>query len=485
MALPDLHEIFFSPRASDFATNWREFLGYFVKQFWPGVNTQIDKLPLTRLDFPLLVLPFFLMAFLALLAFWERPRPRNAILAGVTAGLLGYVYFHTWVYWMAVVGFMAIATFIFYRHDAERIRGIAIAVASAVVTLIPYAINYFRFAAAPGHKDFILRLSLAEGREFFWRGLGFDYLAYAAVGVLIAFLYFKRDRSRMMFLLALLAAMFAVWNVQLLTGFVPASDHWPKAVSIVLFIISATILFELSRRAMIRWSRLTLLIPAFLIVGSLAVATKKVVNVVSLSRDPQQWVMNKYAFPKEIADSWEWINGNIPGEPRIVSSSFLTSQYLAVYTSARPYLPQSIISPLETAELERRYLVSSRLFEVPDAVIAAQLAAKAPPMECDEPYCYYRDENFGKLTDDLYACFFSRGSVNTYFRQGCGRVPEERRRELLVRYATLRPAWQDIEVDYVYYGPWERQFSEPSFDRDSRLALVYQNSLVEIYRIRK
>src|SRR3989338_7952946 len=104
MALPDLAEIFFSPRSSDFATNWREFLGYFVKQFWPGVNTQIDKLALTRLDFPLLVLPFFLLAFLALLTFWENPRPRNAIFAGAAAGLLGYVFFLTLVFWMAVLG---------------------------------------------------------------------------------------------------------------------------------------------------------------------------------------------------------------------------------------------------------------------------------------------------------------------------------------------------------------------------------------------
>ena len=97
--------------------------------------------------------------------------------------------------------------------------------------------------------------------------------------------------------------------------------------------------------------------------------------------------------------------------------------------------------------------------------------------------CYYRDENFGKLSDDLYACFFSRGGVNTYFRKGCGRIPEEKQSELMNRYTTLFPSWQDIEAEYVYYGPWERQFSQPDFENDPRLRLIFQNELVKIYQI--
>ncbi len=485
MALPNLGEFFISPRSSGITTIWREFLGYFVKQFWPGVNTQIDKLPFTRLDFPLLVLPFFLLAFLALLAFWKDPRPRNAIFAGITAGLLGYVYFHTWVYWTLVVGFVAIATFGFYRRDTVRVRGVALLIAVLAIVLIPYAVNYYQFVSTPGHEDFALRLSLAEGREFFLVGLGFDYVVYLVLALLIGFLYFKKDRKSALFFFCLLGAMVAVWNVQVFTGFVPAPDHWPKAISVVLYILSAVVFFELTRFVGARSPRFAAFVPVILFLIIFGVVTKKVVNVISLSRGLQPWVAAKHSFPKDIVDSWDWINTNIPGEPRIVSSSFLTSQYLAVYTSARPYLPQSIISPLPTKELEERYLVVSRLFDVPETVMKVQLASKAPPMQCDDPACYYRDENFGKATDDLYACFFSRGGVNTYFRQGCGRVPEERRSELLLRYRALNPIWQDIEGDYVYYGIWERQFSQPDFEHDPKLTLVYENPMVKIFRIQK
>jgi hypothetical protein len=279
--------------------------------------------------------------------------------------------------------------------------------------------------------------------------------------------------------------MVAVWNVQVLIGFVPAPDHWPKAISVVLYILSAVVLFELSRLVGARSPRFAAFVPVILLLLIFGVATKKVVNVISLARGLQPWVGAKHFFPKDIADSWDWINANIPGEPRIVSSSFLTSQYLAVYTSARPYLPQAIISPLPTKDLEERYLIASRLFQVPKAVMGAELASKVPPTECKGSACYYRDENFRKATDDLYACFFSHGGVNTYFRQGCGRVPEERRNELLLRYAGLHPAWQDIHADYVYYGIWEWQFSQPDFEHDPELALVYKNPMVKIFEIKK
>jgi hypothetical protein len=140
---------------------------------------------------------------------------------------------------------------------------------------------------------------------------------------------------------------------------------------------------------------------------------------------------------------------------------------------------------LSGPDFESRYLTASRLFGVNVEVLGAALKSRPPPTPCLEPSCYYRDENFGKLTDDLYACYFSRGGVNSYFRQGCGVVPEERRAELLAEYARLDVSWDDVPADYVYYGPWERQFSQPHFERDLRLTLVYQNPLVEIYQVKK
>ena len=42
-----------------------------------------------------------------------------------------------------------------------------------------------------------------------------------------------------------------------------------------------------------------------------------------------------YVFDKNISDSWQWINENLPSEPIIISNSFVTSYYQLSYTFLR------------------------------------------------------------------------------------------------------------------------------------------------------
>ena len=39
------------------------------------------------------------------------------------------------------------------------------------------------------------------------------------------------------------------------------------------------------------------------------------------------------------------------------------------------------------------------------------------------------------------------------------------------------------DSDFVYYGPWEKQFSQLNLAKDANLELVYKNLSVEIYKI--
>lgn len=483
MALPSFAQIFTDTGSDGLATTFREFLGYFVKQFWPGVSTQIDKLYFTRLDYPLLVYPFFLLAALGLFSFWEKPTARNALFAAIPAGLLFYVYFHTWVYWLTVIGFLALYVFFIAPRDAERRRGMAVLLVAIGAMAVPYLINYYRFIQFPDHQDFIRRLWLTEGREVALLGLGFDYLTYLALAVAVYLLYFTRNRQKAMLFWACLAAMAAVWNVQLVTGFAPTPDHWTKAVSPMLYILIAAMGYEVVSRLEVRRPSLRSVVGIGLILLSALVVTKKVVNVVSLEQGLQPWVAAKHTFPQDVADSWQWINANLPREPKIISSAPMTSQYLSVYTSARPYIPLGIISALPMRDIETRWLVASRLFRVPESVLRAEVDRE--PVPCRGASCYDAESNFLKVTDDLYACFFSRGPFNTNQRQGCGKIPADYAEALLSRYRRTEVSWDDVASDYVYYGPWEKQFSDPDFRHDLRLTLLYENPMVEIYKIRR
>ena len=66
------------------------------------------------------------------------------------------------------------------------------------------------------------------------------------------------------------------------------------------------------------------------------------------------------------------------------------------------------------------------------------------------------------------------------------RISDERRSKLLENYNNLTSVgWRELEANYVYYGPWERQLSDIDLEKDQNLVLVYKNPEVEIYRIKK
>ncbi|MEK7629071.1 MAG: hypothetical protein AAB394_00930 [Patescibacteria group bacterium] len=48
----------------------------------------------------------------------------------------------------------------------------------------------------------------------------------------------------------------------------------------------------------------------------------------------------------------------------------------------------------------------------------------------------------------------------------------------------MKADWSQTNSSFVYYGPWEKQFSQVNFSKDSRLELIYKNSLVEIFKIK-
>jgi hypothetical protein len=64
---------------------------------------------------------------------------------------------------------------------------------------------------------------------------------------------------------------------------------------------------------------------------------------------------------------------------------------------------------------------------------------------------------------------------------------ESKQRELMNRYITINSTWENIEADFAYYGPWEKQLNggkEITTEKDN-VKLVYKNPLVKIYKINK
>jgi len=458
-----------------------EFLSLFVKNFIPFVRTPIDKMFLARIDDPLLTYPIYLSAIILLFIFWKNPRFITAIGAGVMAGLLSYTYFHYFVYWSIVIGVLFFISLFYRRYDIKKFL---VLLASFFLTTIPYLLNYFAARGLSAFDDITSRMGgLATGRVLGITSFNiYDYMVYILLALATYFVYFKRNKDRAIIFFVLIAAMFIVWNIQVVVGYTPVLTHYKKAISPIIFIVSFALIYDTSILITRIRPKLKKIISIALIILTIFVVGKKVVNVFAMINPPQQTI-NYYKFPSDIVSSWDWINIELGPEPKIISSSLVTSYYLNTYTSARPYLPTAYLTQASTDEMERRLLTSNKLFGVSKDILGKRLRGEKF-IDYDDPYQYLADTgiNTTRLQWNFYAHLFNKKPFNEFLEGVDKEKREEYMVKLLERYDKIETSWSDIDAKWVYYGPWERQFGQL---KDRGLELVYENPSVEIYKIRE
>lgn len=463
----------------------RDFLGIVFKKFIPIVKTPISKMYLARMDDPMLTFPFLLASLFFLYFFWIKPRIITALLAGLFSGLLAYVYLH---YWLFVTVFIGIMLLLMLGLKSEKLnpKPYFILGATFFLILVPYFINYFNFISLDSAVDYAFRLGKETNRFLIWEYLkspsGFtiviNQFIYLSLLGLIYFFYLKKTnnsyrKKKGIFFLGLILTMFLVWHLPLLTGFGFALAHFNKPINLIVFTILFDIGYEIFKNIRFRFSYFGRVIILGVIILSLSLSVKHIINtIIFLQPPPDQ--LSAYYFPEEIVSSWYWSNINITGESRIVSDSLVTSLYLASYTSLRPYLATGFISGLSNSELENRFYVSNKLFRVPGEILDRRFNGDFIN-GCLDRICFKDaglNTDFGKTRWYLTSSAWSQ----TSFAKGPDIV--------LKKYKDLPVNWYQTGSDFVYYGPWEKQFSLIDLSKDSNLELVYKNAQVEIFKIK-
>ncbi len=447
-----------------------------LKNFYPLVNTPLPALFFGRVDYPLLTHVIYLPAIVFLVMFWRNPNFRNALLAGGSAGLLFYTYFHKWTYWIVVIAVLFLLTLIFLRLDKKRLKNFMILIAVILLISIPYFVNYFRLKALPGAADYIERLSLELGHSLNLTAWP-NYLIYSIL-LLLVYWSFKKDRVQFLLFGSFLIAAFIVWNIQVVTGFVPHSDHWPRAINPLLFLTIFMLGYQALTKLADLWPSIKKITAAVLILAAALLIAKKAVNAF-VFLDPPPKILTRYTLPQDLLDSFDWMEKQ-SGEPYVVSPSFVTSVYLTGMTAARPILPWSGVTPFSNYEMEERFLWSNKLFKVTEEVFLKRLRdgqGLKCLSDCDKPY----------IINNIFATRFFLYQL--YFQDPADppnrAIPEDKITELLDRYRAFRVNWRDLDLDFVYLGPLEREFTDVDFSQDPDLSLVYENGSVKIYKIRR
>lgn len=447
----------------DFKDDLKILFDYTVKQFLPFVRTQMDKLRLARIDEPLLTYPIYLSAILAFLHFWKNPRLRSALLAAIPAGLLAYTYVHHWIYWTIFIGLGFIYSAVNLQKQFTRFRSYFVLLAILFLILIPYFINYSSFQSSPNAMDASYRFTVFHGREL---GIGkeniVDHIVYAILAVLIWLFYFKKPRAESRHwgwvFLMMIAAILIARNIQLILGSAPTPSKWDNAFSPVFYLIFLSLIYELIKRWETIAPKIKTIVPIVLAILSGLVVAKYAFNAVSVFARPQNDILRYYELPSGVVESWDWINKNLPAEPKIISPSYDTNLYLMTYTSARPFVPRGLLSLASNFEIEERYLTAYKLF------------GAVPVIEKDFL--------------NFYGGGFKKRSLGDYLNYRDPSI-EPKIRELNGRYENNKAKWLDIDADYVYNGSWEKSLGVKDLSAEKNLHLIYENTEVKIFQIIK
>lgn len=430
--------------------SFQNFGNIVLKNFYPLTQTPLVRLFMARVDNPLLTLFVYLGAIIAVYAFWNKPNLKTGIIAGALNGLLFYVYFHYGAFLVVINGLLSLYALAKVKEDKQRLNFYLIFWAALLVVLVPYLVSYLSLQSLAS-PDFFQRLGMEIGHSLRFSRI-FEYLFYAGLALIVYFTFWRKEKTKALFFYAAIISMFLVWNLQVITGFQPELK-WDRAIAIFIFVILANVVYEITRSLNRRK------IAAVLFLLGALLLFKKVTNVAVFINPPQEF-LTEHTFDADIANSWKWIENNVPKGSVMLSPSYDTSHHLAVYTSATPFLRPGLSVTDSNLALEKNFLIAKKLFGISRDVM--------PPDSLY--YNYYKNQSF----DVDYRNNFDP-SLKVW------KIPEDKKLELERAFDRLPVSWSDVEADYVYFGPWEKQISGVDLRRVKELKLVYKNGAVEIY----
>ena len=472
-----------------------------VANMIPVLRRPVGELSLVRIDDPLLTMPLYLISFLLLHRFIDRPDTRRALAFGAALGTLTYVYFYYWTTILTIAGIAFLyAWYTSWRAESyASLKPWGVSAGVFCAFFAPHGINFLLFRSLPGAADFIARKGVESG----W-GLRLsvypDYLYYAALGAAGFMLLRRRSDAPQpvvscAFVAISLTAMFLLWNTQLIVGFNMEPFHWWKTFAPLLLVLTAIVVKAIHDRS-IRTPWRARMVQVALIVLLIGMGAKKARNVMAFM-NPAPEVVRSYSIPASLSGSWKWINDTLPPDALVISHSLISSSQLAVYTHTNPYMAHPVNSLAPTEMLERRFAAAHKIMGASADEMLERVSGPpfvVPDAICPEPCAYDRDRLRDRFEfiyefyshELLYAAFHSpRLIFDSITKVSSQKLPSEKMALLKEYYERYEPDWRNFpEHTYLYIGPWEMLLSRGRVPAYSDLQEVFANEDVRIVRVR-
>src|SRR3989344_3681187 len=303
--------------------------------------------------------PFFVLSFyFAYRAAYDGNAKRIWVfLGGVFYGLLFYLYFYFWVFASIFLGvfFCLLLVWRQFRSAASIIWVILL----GLFFSIPFWINQFSLMALPQHTELLERMGLEYGhgvRWFLWKTyLLFFVFSGASLWIGI------RNRMPILgsFLSALALSGIVAYNANIVTGFMPQSDHWGNKVFLPTNgIIITTLAYYVTKNLISRyeWLRRAYYQRQFFI-GSITALffVSLVSSVVYAEITNESRRIDDFTVSPNLLEAYKWLNENTEEGSVVMSPALETNLELAVYSHNKIFLARAQNTRAAEDELLNRF----------------------------------------------------------------------------------------------------------------------------------
>ena len=253
-------------------------------------------------------------------------------------------------------------------------------------------------------------------------------------------------------------SMFAMWNVQIITGIVPQSDHWIWGVeSLMLWVLYAIVGAGL-------WRYLK---PNYKAIGTFVLSGLIVLLGVHVVSEQQAYAKTNYERFTQSSDmtlALDWINKNTLPSDVLVTPSIYTNTNLLLYTDTYIFAPNSLHTLASNDEIRDRYLRAFYVLDVESKQIRELLG------------------NSEFVTHVFHLTYHDR-SLDSYLIANSKLPPSEVVQKWVSDYESIGPndLFASYKADYIFIGPFEEEFGGAlrlGLDYD----IAYQNESISIYR---
>lgn len=451
----------------------KRLLAFFV----PG----LFSIELPRMDFMIYesINPGFLI-FGPILFFTIRALKTDRLklfyLIGALSGLLIYTYPFFWMFQTVFLGCL------FLLKAAQRqwlwVKYAAIASAINIFIAVPYAINELWLNSLGLLKEITVRNAAYELGHNFRISQWQWYLTWTIIAYIIYKLSKRFQQKGIVDYIALsFASLFVCLNMQVITGFNMAPDHWIDRISYLplgftLFFLFRCLLDWLDAK---KYARKCFVIIFLSILTAGAVLGGVLYQISSAAERRGTILLTRSAW-----SAVGWIRDNASPDSVVLSPSIIINTYVPIFTSSRVFLPHAINTLAKESEVfHRRYLVYA-LYGIKPEYFLQQLHA---------PFNEFPNApmNFSVI-EQLFLSKYTSTKFDGYLMGfEPAPIPEEDIKLIIDEYSKykldLASELEKYKIDYIVSDEYSDRIGNTDLKKLPYLELVFKKGAAAIYKL--